>query len=242
MNLIIDIGNTRVKAAVFEGTKVVEIFIFKKRSIISELKKIKEKYSISHAILSSVSKMSEIKKKKMEEFLNVVSLTALTKVPFFNLYKTPNTLGVDRIALVANAVVKFSNKNVLIIDAGTCITYDFINRNKEYLGGAISPGVEMRFKSLHAFTSKLPKLNAEVLHNITGASTQESINSGVVNGIIQEIEGVINQYQNKYLDLTVVLTGGDTNFLSKQLKSSIFANQNFLLEGLNEVLIFNKNQ
>ena len=242
MNLIIDIGNTRVKAAVFEGTKVVEIFIFKKRSIISELKKIKEKYSISHAILSSVSKMSEIKKKKMEEFLNVVSLTALTKVPFFNLYKTPNTLGVDRIALVANAVVKFSNKNVLIIDAGTCITYDFINRNKEYLGGAISPGVEMRFKSLHAFTSKLPKLNAEVLHNITGASTQESINSGVVNGIIQEIEGVINQYQNKYLDLTVVLTGGDTNFLSKQLKSSIFANQNFLLEGLNEILIFNKDK
>ncbi|WP_299046741.1 type III pantothenate kinase [uncultured Polaribacter sp.] len=242
MNLIIDIGNTRVKAAVFEGTKVVEIFIFKKRSIISELKKIKEKYSISHAILSSVSKISEIKKKKMEEFLNVVSLTALTKVPFFNLYKTPNTLGVDRIALVANAVVKFSNKNVLIIDAGTCITYDFVNRNKEYLGGAISPGVEMRFKSLHAFTSKLPKLNAEVLHNITGASTQESINSGVVNGIIQEIEGVINQYQNKYLDLTVVLTGGDTNFLSKQLKSSIFANQNFLLEGLNEILIFNKDK
>ncbi|RCS26474.1 type III pantothenate kinase [Polaribacter sp. WD7] len=242
MNLIIDIGNTRVKTAVFEGTKVVEVFIFKKRSSISELKKIKEKYSISHAILSSVSKISEIKKKKMEEFLNVVSLTALTKVPFFNLYKTPNTLGVDRIALVANAVVKFSNKNVLIIDAGTCITYDFVNSNKEYLGGAISPGVEMRFKSLHAFTSKLPKLNAEVLHNITGASTQESINSGVVNGIIQEIEGVINQYQNKYLDLTVVLTGGDTNFLSKQLKSSIFANQNFLLEGLNEILIFNKDK
>ena len=117
-----------------------------------------------------------------------------------------------------------------------------MTKNGEYLGGAISPGVEMRYKSLHKFTSKLPLLPINKPENFVGNSTKESINSGVVNGVIQEIEGVINQYEKKYLDLTVVLTGGDTNFLSKQLKSSIFANQNFLLEGLNEILIFNKSK
>jgi type III pantothenate kinase len=100
----------------------------------------------------------------------------------------------------------------------------------------------MRYTALHTFTSKLPLLLINKPNNFIGNSTNESINSGIVNGVIQEIEGVIRQYKKKYLDLTVVLTGGDTNFLAKQLKSSIFANQNFLLEGLNEILIFNKNK
>lgn len=242
MNLIIDVGNTRVKAAVFEANELQETFVFSKRSIVSEIKKIIKKYSISYGILSSVSQITEVKRQKIEAIITIFTLTSSTKIPFLNLYKTPSTLGVDRIALVANAVVKYPRKNVLVIDAGTCITYDFVDEKKQYLGGAISPGVEMRFKSLHSFTSKLPKLSPKSLHNFIGCSTQESINSGVVNGVIQEIDGIINQYRNKYLHLTVVLTGGDTNFLSKQLKSSIFANQNFLLEGLNEILIFNTNK
>jgi type III pantothenate kinase len=114
-----------------------------------------------------------------------------------------------------------------------------VTAKKEYLGGAISPGIQMRFRTLNHFTANLPLLVKEEVTSFIGFSTKESINSGVVNGVIQEIEGVISQYKNKYLDLTVVLTGGDTNFLSKQLKSSIFANQNFLLQGLNYLLKFN---
>lgn len=242
MNLIIDVGNTRVKAAVFEQDRIVDLCIFDKRKIISEIKKIIKKHQITSAIISSVAFISEKKIQKLKKFVKIILVSSKIKTPFINLYTTPNTLGVDRIALVFGAVVKYPKKNVLIIDAGSCITYDFVNEKKEYLGGSISPGIEMRYKSLNKFTAKLPLLEINKPKNFIGNSTKESINSGVVNGVIQEIEGLITQYKIKYLHLTVVLTGGDTNFLSKQLKSSIFANQNFLLEGLNEILIFNKNK
>jgi type III pantothenate kinase len=242
MNLIIDAGNTRVKVAVFEQSTLVEMVLIDGKKISSEIKKILKKHEISIGILSSVSFISEKKIEKLKNLLNLVILSSSTKVPFVNLYETPKTLGVDRIALVSGAVKKFPNKNILIIDAGTCITFDFVNDKLEYFGGAISLGIEMRYKALHYFTSKLPILEKNYPKNFIGNNTNESINSGVVNGVIQEIEGVINQYKKKYIDLTVVLTGGDTNFLSKQLKSSIFAHQNFLLEGLNEILIFNENK
>ncbi len=242
MNLIIDVGNTRVKAAVFEQNTIINIYFFERIEIIIEVKKIIKKYKISETIISSVALISSNKIEKLKKLVHFTLVSSTTKTPFKNLYATPNTLGIDRIALVFGGVIKYPKKNVLIIDAGTCITFDFVSNNSEYLGGAISPGLEMRYKSLHAFTSKLPLLEINKPDNFIGNSTNESINSGVVNGVIQEIEGVIKQYKNKYLHLTVVLTGGDANFLSKQLKSSIFANQNFLLEGLNEILIFNKNK
>lgn len=242
MNLIIDIGNTRVKAAVFEQNTIVNSCIFEKSKIISEVKKIIKKYTITDAILSSVTLISSNKLAKLQKLVSLTIVSSTIRTPFKNLYSTPKTLGVDRIALVFGAVIKYPKQNVLIIDAGTCITFDFVNKEKQYLGGAISPGVEMRYKALHYYTSKLPSLQINKPKSFIGNSTNESINSGVVNGVVQEIEGVINQYKKKYLHLTVVLTGGDTNFLSKQLKSSIFANQNFLLEGLNEILIFNKNK
>ncbi|WP_397445804.1 type III pantothenate kinase [Polaribacter sp. R77954] len=242
MNLIIDVGNTKVKVAVFEENKMVFRHVFDKKNIILEFKKIITKYKIEQAIISSVA---SIPTKILEKIASVVPLTCVSskmKLPFKNLYSTPDTLGVDRIVLVFAAVVKYPNQNTLIIDSGTCITYDFVSKQRNYFGGAIAPGIEMRYKALHQFTSKLPMLQVKKPHNFTGDSTFESMHSGVVNGVIQEINGVIEQYKNKYLDLTVVLTGGDANFLSKQLKSSIFANQNFLLEGLNEILIFNKSE
>jgi type III pantothenate kinase len=242
MNLIIDVGNTRVKVAVFEEDTIVDLVIFDKLKIVSEIKKLIKKYKITAAIASSVALLSAKKIEKLQSLVKIMFVSSSLEIPFQNLYATPTTLGVDRIALVFGAFVKYPKKNVLIIDAGTCITFDFLTKNGEYLGGAISPGVKMRYKSLHKFTSKLPLLTIHKPESFVGNSTKESINSGVVNGVIQEIEGVINQYNKKFLDLTVVLTGGDTNFLSKQLKSSIFANQNFLLEGLNEILIFNKSK
>jgi len=239
MNLTIDVGNTRVKAAVFEKDKLVELCVFDKIKILSEIKKILKKYVIANAIMSNVASISDLKLKKIQKLVQIDVISSSTKVPFENLYKTPKTLGVDRIALIAGAVDQFYGKNVLVIDAGTCITFDFLNSKGCYLGGAISPGVQMRFKSLSHYTANLPLLKKEEVNDFIGKNTKESINSGIVNGLIQEIDGVINQYKKKYLDLTVVLTGGDTNFLAKQLKSSIFANQNFLLQGLNTILIFN---
>ncbi|WP_439132866.1 type III pantothenate kinase, partial [Polaribacter sp.] len=191
---------------------------------------------------SSVASISEKTLEKIAHLVPLTRVSAEMKLPFKNLYSTPKTLGVDRLALVFAAVLKYPNQNILIIDSGTCITYDFVNKQRKYFGGAISPGIEMRYKALHHYTAKLPLLEIKQPTNFTGDSTIESIHSGVVNGVLQEIKGIIEQYKNKYLDLTVVLTGGDANFLSKQLKSSIFANQNFLLEGLNKILIFNKNE
>ena len=239
MILIIDIGNTNVKAAVFEKDTLLDVVVFEKGKILSEIKKILKKHPISKAVMSNVASISEVKLKKITAFVEIIFISSFTRVPFVNLYKTPKTLGVDRIALAAAAVSQFPFKNVLVVYAGSFITFDFVTAKKEYLGGAISPGIQMRFRALNHFTANLPLLVKEEASSFIGFSTKESINSGVVNGVLQEIEGVISQYKNKYLDLTVVLTGGDTNFLSKQLKSSIFANQNLLLQGLNYLLNFN---
>jgi type III pantothenate kinase len=242
MNLIIDAGNTRVKVAVFEKNTLINVVSVEREVFLSEIEKKIKKYKIEDGILSSVSFISEKMIQTLQNLINLTVLSSLTNVPFINLYETPKTLGVDRIALVTGAVIKYSKKNVLVIDAGTCITYDFVNAQLEYLGGAISPGIEMKYKALNNYTNKLPVLEKKVPRNFIGNNTNESIHSGVVNGVIAELDGVINQYKKKYSDLTVVLTGGDTNFLAKQLKSSIFANQNFLLDGLNEILIFNKDK
>lgn len=242
MNLIIDIGNTRIKTAVFENDSLIEVLIFDKSKIITEVKKIAKKYILRQGIVSFVASISEKTLQKLHEILPLLELSHKTKVPFKNLYKSPNTLGVDRIALVTAGVKKYPNKNVLIIDAGTCITFDFINKEREYLGGAISLGIEMRLKALQIFTAKLPLIEKENINFYTGTNTNESILSGVINGVSLEIKGFIKQYKKKHPNLTVVLTGGDTFFLAKQLKSGIFAHQNFLLEGLNEVLTFNKEE
>ena len=162
------------------------------------------------------------------------------KIPFKNEYATPRTLGVDRIALVSAAAIKFPKENVLVIDAGSCITYDFLSATNTYLGGAISPGIKMRFKALHHFTDKLPLLEKKLPENWIGDSTENSMQIGVIKGIQNEIEGYISLYKEKFKNLTVILTGGDADFLRDSLKNDIFADSNFLLEGLNYILEHNK--
>jgi len=242
MILAIDVGNTRVKAAVFEQNTLKVIKTFSQKEFLLNINHLKEIYSITKAVIASVSRLDDVSLESLKENFNVTFVDAKTSVPFQNLYATPNTLGVDRICLASAAAIQYANKNVLVIDAGTCITYDFLNDKKEYLGGAISPGIELRYKSLPTFTANLPLLEKEKPETIIGNSTNSSIHSGIVNGVLQEIDGVINQYKQEFLNLTVVLTGGDTNFLAEQLKNSIFANQNFLLQGLNDILIFNESK
>ena len=176
---------------------------------------------------------------EIEKLFHLIRLSYKLKLPFKNKYKTPETLGADRIALIGAAMQNYSSNSVLVIDAGTCITFDFVNRKKEYYGGAISPGVEMRYKAINTFTTNLPLLELDYPKKLIGNSTENSIHSGIINGVLSEIEGVIERYKEFDEKLTVVLTGGDTNFLAKRLKNGIFANPNFLLEGLNYILNYN---
>ena len=242
MNLIIDVGNTYTKVAVFKEDKLFDKTAVETKNVLKTVKEFKKKYDlIQKAIVSSVGKLNKGTLNYLEKEFFLQVLSHKTKLPFKNLYSTPKTLGIDRIALVCASVDKFSDKNVLIIDAGTCITFDFINDKNEYLGGAISPGIKMRYKALHNQTANLPLLETKTPKQIIGNSTASSIHSGVMFGVLREIDGNIETYKQEYADLTVILTGGDTKMLSKQLKSSIFANSNFLLEGLNFILQFNTN-
>ncbi len=240
MNLIIDVGNTNIKLAVFNGENIVFKEVTKTSRLLSTVKKILKKYpTLDKAIMSSVGKLKEGLLIKIQSQINLLVLDSSVRLPFKNQYETPKTLGADRIALVSASANKYPNKNVLIIDAGTCITYDFITHKNTYLGGSISPGIRLRYQSLHNLTANLPLLNLKQPKNIIGTNTQESIHSGVINGVLNEIRGSIHEYEQEFKELTVILTGGDAEFLSKQLKSSIFANSNFLLEGLNYILEYN---
>ncbi|WP_108867445.1 type III pantothenate kinase [Aquimarina aquimarini] len=243
MNLVVDVGNTYTKIGVFDASKIIYKNTIGHNALKKEVQKIKETYPlIKNAVISSVSNINEDCVQYIKNVYNTLVLDHLVSMPFKNLYDTPTTLGIDRMALVAAAVDQLSGKDVLIIDAGTCITYDFKNKKEEYLGGAIAPGIRLRYGSLHNYTAKLPLLELVPPKNQIGKSTEEAIHSGVVFGILHEINGVIAEYCNIYPDLTVILTGGDAHFLSKRLKNSIFATSNFLLEGLNYILAFNNNK
>lgn len=240
MNLVVDVGNTFVKFAVFKDKSLKYKTSFELENFNNEFKILKKEFpKLSNAIVSSVGRLSKKTIAVLQKELTVLVLNHKLNFPFKNLYATPRTLGVDRIALVCASVDQFPNNNVLIIDAGTCITYDFITKENEYLGGAISPGLRLRYKALNNLTANLPLLETNQPQSVIGNSTEESIHSGVVNGAIKEIDGLIDYYKDNHSDLTVILTGGDANFLSNQLKNSIFANSNFLLEGLNFILDYN---
>ncbi len=238
MNLIIDTGNTRTKLAIFNNDELTSLLKVKTTKIFKKIKSLFDNNTIQYSIISSVAKTDDKVIKFLKKHTFLIELNSETKIPFTNLYKTPKTLGVDRIALMAAAQNKYPNINTLVIDAGTCITYDFLNSNNHYYGGAIAPGIKMKYKAMHKFTANLPLLKPKATVKV-GNSTKNAMHQGVINGTVLEIEGVINQYKKNNDNLTVVLTGGDTIFLAKLLKSSIFANQNFLLEGLNHILNYN---
>lgn len=242
MNLVIDAGNTLIKIAVFDKK---EILHYQRSTLLDFSNHVKIIFDafphITNAIVSSVSSLDEKDVLVLSVFCRVHFLSHQSKLPFKNSYATPQSLGVDRLALATAAFCDNPSKNTLIIDAGSCVTYDIVNDFGEYLGGAISPGINMRYKAMHNQTSNLPLLEKEDLLDFIGNSTQTCMQSGVINGICNEIDGVIDQYNSRFADLTVILTGGDAQFLSKRLKNTIFAHSNFLLQGLNYLLEYNKN-
>ena len=239
MNLVVDIGNTRIKIAVFKNSKLIHNETITNENLLIKALELIKKYECTNAIISSVGLLKKTQIDRLSAEIDLIELNFKTRVPFKSNYSTPKTLGVDRIALISSAISKFPNKNVLIIDAGTCITYDFLDSKGYYLGGSISPGINMRYKSLHTFTDKLPLLTLIGAYELIGDTTKDSIHSGVINGVISEIDSFIDKYRKINKNLTVVLTGGDATFLSNKLKNGIFANPFFLLEGLNNILVYN---
>lgn len=234
MILTVDIGNTRTKIALFENNSISKTEIFEKENFLKNFQLFfNELPKETKIILSSVGKVDIEAIEWLQQNTNLITITHNTTFPFINKYATPYTLGIDRMVLSAGAVLKYPNAHRLVIDVGTCITYDFTNKDNEYLGGAISPGIKLRYKSLNDYTAKLPLLSPTNIDFIIGNSTENAIHSGIINGVCLEIDGIINSYKQLYPELTIILTGGDTLFLDKRLKNIIFANSNFLLESLN---------
>lgn len=238
--LAIDIGNTRTKFAVFEGRDILHSSSLKNEAL--ELNnEILKNYEIEAMIISSVNEKAEETLQLGTLNIPTLILNHKTALPFQLEYESPDTLGKDRIAAVAGAHAQFPNKNTLVIDAGTCVTYDFLTAGGAYLGGAISPGVQLRLRAMNSYTGKLPLLHWEGIErpqNI-GGTTIMSMLSGAVNGLISEMRGFIESYKKQNKTLKIVITGGDANFFVEELKNGIFADPNLVLKGLNEILIYN---
>jgi len=235
MILAVDAGNTRVKAAVFENNRQVFSAAFQIVDLRKNIENILQDFpKIDVLVGSSVINLEQSVFDFIKNRVKIEWISASYSFPFENFYQTPHTLGIDRQILASGAVLRFPAQNRLVIDAGSCITYDFITENNEYLGGAISLGLQMRYRALSEFTDKLPLLTVQNPNHFIGNTTQESIHSGVVNGLVHEIEGFLKEYESLYSNFTIILTGGDAVFLAKRLKNTIFANSNFLLESLHD--------
>ena len=238
MKLVLDFGNTLQKAAIFDGDEMVFLQEYESLTLL-ELRSLINKFPIERAILSSVINHDEKITSLLRSSFFFIELDENTKVPLINKYNTIATLGKDRLAAIVAAQNIYLDKNVLVINTGTCITYDFINDNKEYFGGAISPGVQMRFKALNNFTDKLPLVKGRKEVELIGKTTEGSILSGVINGTYCEIKAMIEEYKTKYKDLKIILSGGDRIYFDKRFNNSIFAISNIVLIGLNLILDFN---
>ena len=239
MNLIVDIGNTVAKLAVFEQGEPLEVIRCSNQTL-DQLPVLCRKYPIRRGIVSSVVTLSNTVLEQLARWdFPIIRLTHETPVPIKNLYKTPQTLGADRLAAVIGANAIRPNRDLLIIDAGTCITYDFIDGKGQYHGGNISPGKRMRFKALHSFTDKLPEICPEGETPAYGQTTATAIRSGVIHGIEFEIKGYISHLMKNYPELLVFLTGGDEFSFDTNLKNTIFADGLLVLKGLNRILAYN---
>lgn len=233
MNLAIDFGNTAVKAGIFENNILIE----KLTNITSvELSRVINAHPDYNLILCSVSSEST-------HFLNLIEkkdkLTLLdfkTTIPINNSYETPETLGMDRLAAAVGAFTLYPKSECLIIDAGTCITYDFLDAEANFHGGSISLGIKMRYKALSHFTAKLPLIESLIYSDILGKNTTDAIKVGVLQGFKGEVESIIALFQQKYPNIKIIVTGGDISFFETTIKHSIFAVPDLVLIGLNKIL------
>lgn len=239
MNLCIDQGNSGVKLAVFNNDQLLYEDRFPELTL-EILQELFQKYSVQSGILSAVKDLpTEIIQYLSENCNQFIELNHLTPVPVENRYETPETLGKDRLAAVVGAVSLQPDNDLLVIDAGTAITYDFVDAKGAYFGGNIAPGMDLRLKALHVFTGKLPLAEIDVQPPLLGVNTISAIQAGVFHGIVFEMNGYIDTLKVKYPKLSIFLTGGGSIFFENNIKSPIFAVKNLVLIGLNRILQFN---
>lgn len=236
MKVAVDIGNTNIKIGFFEGQALIERL---ERVDLDEIPGIINSRQPDAVIISSVTIPTEGLIGQMDAKLKLI-LGAETPVSYQSAYQSPLTLGSDRMAIVAGGQNLFPNRNCLMIGLGTCITYDLLTSENHYLGGAISPGLHMRFKAMNTFTARLPLLQlSDETPAEVGHSTAASMRTGVYHGILHEIEGFIAQYQAQHQDLQIIICGGDVKLFEKKIKASIFAVPDLVLIGLNAILTYN---
>jgi len=239
MNLIIDAGNSAVKLAFFEEGKLITTQLID--PVFDQFKGVLDNNpKVESILICDVRGINWSFLDSIFDAKQIFILDSSWKFPFRVDYQSPETLGTDRIGLMAAASKMYPKQNVLVIDVGSCITYDVLTHENVYVGGMISPGYQMRYKSLKEFTGKLPLIMHNSIKNSFGKDTQTSIQAGVFHGVFYEIQGQIVHFREKYTDLTIILTGGDCKQLSKRLKNPIFAHPNFLVKGLDFILEHNK--
>jgi type III pantothenate kinase len=246
VNIVFDFGNTSHKCALFDQGKLIYHEI-KNQFSPSDITGLIEKFSPQNSLLSSVQEFNPEIESIFSSSTHYFYFTPQLPIPLINKYSTPETLGNDRLAGAVGAAFTFPHEPVLIIDAGTCIKYDFVNAAGEYRGGAISPGLNMRFQAMHNYTARLPLINPDMLKTnedirLTGDSTNNSLLAGGAKGALFEVEGFINAYEERYPGLNVILTGGDASFFELHLKRKIFALPQLVLLGLNIILEHNLKQ
>ena len=237
--LCLDFGNTRMKCGVFVDGEFQDEQILENDHE-DTIRALLDRYQPSRTILSSVIHHNP----RMEELLRATThfhkLDHHSKVPVTTPVGKPETIGADRLALVVAAVTLFPGKNNLVIGLGSAITYNYINKDKEFIGGGISPGMEMRFRSLHEYTAKLPLVKADWNFPLAGYDTRTNILSGVILGMAKEIDGIIGAYQEKYDNFNVLMSGGDSAYFTRHLKSKIFADPYLIYKGLYAISEFNQ--
>jgi type III pantothenate kinase len=229
--LCFDFGNTRLKVACFQNTKLTEVIVIDNDSLTS-IENLIKRFDPQKSVLSSVINHNPEIENLLSAKTKFHKLTHLSKLPFTTPVGKPETIGADRLALSAAVVYFFPKQHNLVIGMGSCITYNFINADHEFLGGGISPGMEMRMKALNQFTAKLPTVKPDGNVPLVGYDTVTNILSGVVIGMANEIDGFINAYKERYGNFNVHLTGGDLVYLAPHLKNQIFADPELIFKGL----------
>jgi type III pantothenate kinase len=239
-SICIDWGNTLVKAAIFNSGKLVEVKLIAVADAAHTIAAMMQEHRPEAGIFCSVVDNTATVEQTMQAQLSrFIKLDSNTRLPIMNAYHTPETLGADRLAMAVAAQSLYPNKNVLAISAGTCITYNFVQKNGTFRGGSIAPGLHMRLKSMHEFTDKLPNVSLDGELLLLGYDTPTCMRSGAVFGMTAEVDGMITQYESQYTDFNAVLTGGDAPLFASRLKSKIFADPDLLLKGLNLILKYN---
>jgi type III pantothenate kinase len=229
--LCLDFGNTRLKAALFKEHQLLQTFTLADHPV-EQLQAIIEQHRPEASILSSVINHPAEMEAVLQKHTRFHKLSHLSKLPFTIPVGKPETVGTDRLAIAAAAVHLFPNQHILVIALGTCITYNFINKDHQLVGGSISPGMEMRFRAMHEYTAKLPLVKGDWNVPLIGYDTVSNMQSGVILGMSKEINGMIDAYKERFSNFNAVLTGGNLPFFESHLKNEIFADPELIFKGL----------